>query len=195
VRGELSVRIDRRSTRHRFQSAAVPSTGFAGQAYGGWQQGIADDPARFGYGGLDVIHHIDLFGGDRVLAIRGAIEGTLGDRDMIPFVDLPSLGGPSLLRGYPAGRFRDSWAAVASLEYTYPITESLAGFVFTDAGRVAAEIKAIPGELPRASIGFGVQLQNRRTMRARVWVAATDEGVFTSFVLEPTFSVRGREVR
>lgn len=58
VRGELALHIDRRATRHRFQSAAVPSTGVAAHAYGGWQQSVGADPARFAYGGVDVIHHV-----------------------------------------------------------------------------------------------------------------------------------------
>lgn len=195
VRGELALHIDRRATRHRFQSAAVPSTGVATHVYGGWQRGVGADRARFAYGGVDVIHHIDLFGGDRVLALRLATDAVLAGREDVAFVDLPTLGGAALLRGYTSGRFRDTWAVAGSAEYTYPVTDGLAGFVFVDAGRVAPHAAALVDEVPRVSLGFGLQAQRRTSMIARAWIAGTEEGLLANVVLEPAFAARGREVR
>jgi hypothetical protein len=194
ARGELSLHVDRRRPRHHFQSPAAPSTGWAAQVFAGWQHG-RDDGARFGYGGADVARAFDLFGGDRVLTLRATVDGVVGDGEEIPFVDLPTLGGTGLLRGYSTGRFRDRWAATASAEYMYPVTEGVGAFVFTDAGRVAAAPDELADRAPRVGFGFGLQAHSRRSMLARLWLASSiDGGVIASLRVEPVLSARGREV-
>ena len=194
ARGELSVQLDRRRTRHAHQSRAAPSTGWAAQAYAGWQRGL-EGGARFGYGGADLMRAFDLFGGDRVLSLRMTLDGVGGDPAQVPFVDLPTLGGTGLLRGYASGRFRDRWAASASAEYMYPVTDGAAAFVFADAGRVAPALDALAERAPRLGFGFGVQAHSRRSMLARLWLASSiDGGVIASLRVEPVFAPRGREV-
>ncbi len=194
VRGEVSLHVDRRRARLPYQSRAVPAAGWGAQLYAGWQQGLGDDDARFAYGGVDVIKAFDFLGGDRVVSLRATVDAIGAEADQVAFVDLPALGGSELLRGFPAGRFRDRWAAVASAEYLYPVTEGLAGFAFVDAGRVAGEARDL-GVAPRLGGGLGVQLHGRGAMRARGWVAVTDDGgVAFNVRLEPIFGVRGREV-
>jgi hypothetical protein len=194
ARGELSLHVDRRRPRHAYQSPAAPSTGWAAQVFAGWQHGL-DDGARFGYGGADVARAFDLFGGDRVLTLRATVDGVVGAGAEVPFVDLPTLGGTTLLRGYSTGRFRDRWAATASAEYMYPVTEGVGAFVFTDAGRVAAAPEDLADEAPRVGFGFGVQAHSRKAMLARLWVASSiDGGVIASLRVEPVLSARGREV-
>jgi len=195
ARGEVSVHVDRRRPRHRYQSAAVPSTGWVAQGFAGWQHDLHERDARFGYGGADVARAFDLFGGDRVLTLRATVDAALGERADVPFVDLPAIGGTDLLRGYSTTRFRDRWAATASAEYTYPVTDGVAAFVFTDAGRVAADPDELVDEAPRVGFGMGLQAHNRGSMLARLWVASSiDGGVIASLRVEPVLSARGREV-
>jgi hypothetical protein len=196
ARVEVGLLVDRRRTRHRLQSSAAPSTGFASQVYGGWQEGLDDDRTRFAYGGVDAIHYIDLYGGDRVLSLRATVDAAFAPIDRIPFIELPTLGGSYLLRGYETSRFRDRWAATASAEYTWPVTEGFAGFTFVDAGRVARVAGDLFDAEPRASLGFGVQIHTRSSLLARMWVSGNTDGeVMTSVVLDAFFGRRPREKR
>jgi hypothetical protein len=194
ARGEVAVFVDRRQRRHRLQSTAAPSHGVATQLYAGWQQGLGPDATRFGYGGADTLALVDLYGGDRVLAVRVTVDGVVGDLSEIPFVELPTLGGPDLLRGYPSSRFRDRWSAAASIEYRWPVTDGVMSFLFVDTGRVARTPTAIADELPRATAGAGLQLHGKRSMLARIWIATTDDGgVLASVKLDSLFGTRPRE--
>jgi hypothetical protein len=194
TRGEVSVLVDRRRPRHRYQSAAAPSTGWAAQAFAGWQHDL-EQRTGFGYGGADLARSIDLFGGDRVLTLRATVDGVLGDRDDVPFVDLPTIGGAELLRGYSTAQFRDRWAATASAEYMYPVTDGVAAFVFTDAGRVAAAPEDLADEAPRVGFGMGLQAHSRSSLLARLSVASSiDGGVIANLRVDPVFRARGREV-
>ena len=67
------------------------------------------------------------------------VESTFveGDDSEIPFSELPRLGGPNRLRGYPLDRFRDEKAAVGTVEYHYPIHQFVAGALYVDVGKVA----------------------------------------------------------
>ena len=194
ARGEVALQVDRRRRRHDYQSAAAPSTGWVGQVFAGWQHGLHDG-ARFGYAGADVARAFDLFGGDRVLTVRATLDGVVPARGEVPFVDLPALGGTNLLRGYSTGRFRDRWAASASAEYLYPVSEGVAAFAFADAGRVAAAPDELADRAPRVGFGFGVQAHRRSSLLARLWLASSiDGGVIASLRVEPVFAARGREV-
>jgi outer membrane protein assembly factor BamA len=84
----------------------------------------------------------------------------LGSLAHVPFVDLPSLGGVELLRGYPVGRFRGRVTLLASAEYRYPIQPSIAAHVFVDAGRAYAEWSDLSWRsLTALRVGFGAGLQ------------------------------------
>jgi hypothetical protein len=196
ARAEVALLYDRRRTRHRLQSRAAPSTGFASQIYGGWQEGLDDDRTRFGYGGVDAIHYIDLYGGDRVLSLRGTVDAAFAPIEDIPFIELPTLGGSYLLRGYESSRFRDRWAASASAEYTWPVTEGVASFTFVDAGRVARVADDLFDDRPRASLGLGVQLHTKSSMLARMWISGNTDGeIMTNVVLDAFFGRRPRETK
>lgn len=134
------------------------SSGIYAEAFGGGAPPFGD--FRYARFGAEVTGYIDLYRGNRVLMIRGVLDGVAGQDDEIPFVELPSLGGPRRLRGYPLDRFRDEKAFVGTLEYHYPIHQLLAGTLFVDAGEVRNEI----GELfsdPKFHVGGGGGLQIR----------------------------------
>ncbi len=194
ARAEASIRIDRRRTRDELQSLVTPSAGWIGQLYGGWQEGIGDDPTRFGYGGLDALGLLDLYNGDRVLSLRITIDAAIGPLDRIPFNELPTLGGSQALRGWETNRFRDRWAAATALEYSWPVTKGLSGFAFVDAGRVARVPDALLDEVPRFGGGAGAQVFTSRSLVARAWVAGSEEDVILRVELEPAFGRRTREV-
>jgi hypothetical protein len=91
----------------------------------------------FWHHGAEASLYLDLYRATRVLVLRAVVEGVEGPAGQIPFSELPRLGGPHRLRGYPLDRFRDEKAAVGTLEYHYPIHQIVAGSLYVDAGRVA----------------------------------------------------------
>lgn len=194
ARGEVALNVHRRRVREPTQSWAVPSRGAAAELYAGWQQGLGVGAHGFGYGGIDMIGHVDLYGGDRVLTARVLVDTVAGDLDEIPFISLPTLGGDTL-RGYWSNRFRDRWSAAASLEYTWPVTEGLAAYAFADAGRVARTAAELVDDPIRAGAGLGLQVHGKRALGARMWLAVSREGaIVANLKLDTSFASRPREV-
>ena len=104
------------------------------------------------------VQHMPILRENWVLSLRGRLETTLNDDDLMPFFLLPALGGGSTLRGYGGGRFRDRHAMLMSAELRwFPNRLGLDMALFYDAGKVA----------PRAS-GSGLQrLEERLGHRRR----------------------------
>jgi hypothetical protein len=75
----------------------------------------------------DARAHPSLAGG--TLALRAAITHVPTDS---PFYRLPTAGGADLLRGAPAGRYRDATVFAAQAEYRHPIVGPLEGALFVD---------------------------------------------------------------
>jgi len=90
--------------------------------------------------------------GDSILSLRGSVivADTHGDSDEVPIFDRQALGGPRSLRGFEnrdAGPrdeatnevINGNTAAFATLEYTFPLFDSVRGAVFYDAGVVSVD--------------------------------------------------------
>jgi hypothetical protein len=126
--GLLDLRVDTR------QPSGATATGVYVRALAG------GPPPQHGFGyfhyAAEIAGYIDLYGGDRVLVLHAAHEGTTGDDEDVPFTELPRLGGNNRLRGYDRHRFRDHFTALTTVEYHYPIHEYVAGSVFIDVGSV-----------------------------------------------------------
>jgi hypothetical protein len=178
---------------NEFVPTGAPSTGSRMSVFAGVARdaGGGMNVAYTRYG-ANALRYFDLFNGDRVLVLRGRLEGVAGDAAAIPFTDLPRLGGPTLLRGYIRDRFRDRVSMLASVEYRYPIWRQMAGFLFVDAGRVLPELsdagRALwqPRQL-RASVGGGLEFLNSDRFAIRGQVAGSSEGVFFQLALEPVY--------
>lgn len=104
--------------------------------------------------GFEVAHTIDLYHATRLLRLRFALEAVEGEMKDIPFTDLPRLGGVNRLRGYREAQFRDARSSLASIEYQYPIHQSVRGQLFIDAGYVAEHYPDLV-KLDRWKIGYG----------------------------------------
>lgn len=192
---EIGLRYDSRRTTRYYLSRAVPSTGWMTHLALGYQLGI-DSDQRFPRIALDVQRSFDLFGGDRVLLARLAVEAVAADVGDVPFIDLPALGGKQLLRGYRGDRFRDLRAGMLSLEYQYPISYLSTGFVFAEAGRVwrdngdLADTRA--GDL-RLGYGLGIQLHTKDTFRARLSLFSSIDGdILFSLSFDPAWDTHSR---
>jgi hypothetical protein len=139
--------------------------------------GVAWTPrsAPWAHVGAEISGYADLWRPDRVLTLRLAFESVDGGEGEIPFVELPSLGGAHRLRGYPLHRFRDETAAVATLEYRYPIHELLAGALYLDVGEVAPDaVGLFRGARLHVGGGGGLVVRSARRVLATIDVAGGD---------------------
>jgi hypothetical protein len=144
--------------------------------------------------GVDAAGFIDLYKKDRVLVVRGEIEGVEGKYTDIPFSDLPRLGGPTRLRGYRLDRFRDKKSALATLEYQYPIHQMVGGAVFVDAGHVGSNYNQLVDlKNWRAGIGAGIRVRSKTSMMFSFDVAYGDDGVLIFFTTTPLRAFANRE--
>lgn len=76
----------------------------------------------------------------------------------IPFPDQVSLGGFQPMRGFLPGRLVDRSAAVATLQYTWPVWVYLNGIVQVDVGNVfGAHLDGLKPDLFRMSTAVGVR--------------------------------------
>ena len=195
---ELELLWDSRRAASPYISAATPSSGTRLAVFAGYQNGFEDDPSGYVRYGADIAQHFDLYNGDRIIVLRAGFEGVTGDLDEVPFVDLPRLGGPTLLRGYERDRFRDRIATIATFEYQYPILNVVSGYFFVDAGRVYRNFDAIDADSLEdfhVGIGGGIQLQSAESFIGRFSVfTSIDGGVFFSLGFDPVFDTRAREV-
>lgn len=135
-------------------NAVLSTRGLYIEAFGGHTLPVTEDADFWHYGVTSSIF-FDLYGGSRVLALRGMLEAVHGDEADIPFSELIKIGGGERLRGYQRDRFRDKIAAVGAVEYRYPIHEFVAGEVFVDMGRVGRTYGDVFGKKARRELRYG----------------------------------------
>jgi len=194
IYAELELVYDSRRVNRFYLSPAAPSTGAKLSAFVGRREGFGKDPSAFFRWGIDAQRYFDLHGGDRVLVVRGYAEGVTGGIEEVSFVDLPRLGGPTLLRGYPRDRFRDRSVTLATIEYNYPAERNFGGYVFADAGRVWRDLRDFDFDGFRLGFGGGIQAHTTNGFLARFFVASSiDGGLFVNLSFDPVFDTRARE--
>jgi hypothetical protein len=195
VYNEVQAGVDTLRVTSPYVDAGAPSTGTAVSVFAGWAQGVEGDPTRYLRYGVDAIRYFDLYLGDRVLVLKGHLEGVAGDRDRIPFTDLPRLGGSALLRGHLPGRFQDRVAVLGSAEYHWPVWAEMQGFLFVDAGRVlGAAADLAPGPLtaraPKLGYGGGLEVVDQGRFRLRAQAAGSDDGLYLQLSFQPAYRVQ-----
>ncbi|MFT7623747.1 MAG: hypothetical protein ACI9WU_002930 [Myxococcota bacterium] len=122
---------------------ARTSSGWALELFGGGAPPV--DGFAYWHYGAEASVYINLYRETRVLLLRAAFEAVDDAGYSIPFQELPRLGGAFDLRGYLEDRFRDKRAAVASVEYHWPIHDFVSGELFLDAGRVGPTYRSVFG--------------------------------------------------
>ncbi len=115
------------------------------------------------------------FGNGRVLALHGFLMYSDGD---LPFQLLPQLGGPSLLRGYYQGRFRDNNLLAFQGEYRFPIYKRFGGNVFAGIGDVAHRMDAFKASDLKKAAGIGLRyaFNEREKINIRLDIGFSDDG-------------------
>ena len=151
-------------------------------------------------GGMDFWHYggelqqaWHLAAGPRVLLARLRLDGVTGALDAVPFVELPTLGGGTFLRGYDFARFRDRIAAVGTLQYGWSVSHLVDAYAFTDAGRVYPALHDLTLSGLRVGFGMGVQIHSDHSFLVDLSLASSiDGGVFATASFNPVFDSRPR---
>jgi hypothetical protein len=115
--------------------------------------------------GATVGGFVDLTGDQRVLGLSliGDLADPLSKGSEIPFTEQVSLGGPRPMRGFLEGRLVDRSAAVALLEYQWPVWVWLDGALHYAVGNVFGEHwTGFEAGLLRQSFGMGVRTTGHR---------------------------------
>lgn len=190
--GELEVRWDTRGRGSRWDSPEVYSAGQLAAAFVGRVHRLdgGDDFSRYG---LELQHLLRLAAGPRVLAARLHAEAVTGTLDQVPLTELPSLGGASFLRGYPADRFRDRVAVLGSLAYQWDLAMFLDASLFVDAGRVFPSLRDLPLDHPRVGYGVAIALHSEHDFLLEGSVASSiDGGVFLNLTFNRALDAHRR---
>jgi outer membrane protein assembly factor BamA len=157
-----------------------PTSGFAGDLGAAYHKGSGiSESLEYFRARADIRYYLELFR-KRTLEFRGLIN--IVDKSSaapeLPFYLFSELGGLDDLRAYRTGRLRDNDAALAAVDYRYPIWDIIDAFVFFEAGHVFNEIGAdfkLRGW--RTSYGLGFQVWHPESVLFKTQVAIGTEGV------------------
>ncbi|HEY5938437.1 MAG TPA: BamA/TamA family outer membrane protein [Kofleriaceae bacterium] len=192
---EIEVAWDTRRPAHWLEPKGVRGTGGLALVYAARQEDLDEGPDFYRVG-VDVQRYLRFGPGPRVLELRATAELVTGDRDRVPFSELPRLGGADVLRGYSTDRFRDKLAAVAQVNYLWMLSRYLAAVGFVDAGRVYSSVSDVTLDDMRVGFGGALEVYSASGMLIRAQLATSIDGGVTGFVsLDPIFESRSRVER
>jgi hypothetical protein len=190
--GELELRWDTRGRATPWEPRDVHSVGSLVDAYAGRVHRLDGGPDFWRYG-AELQHNWRLARGPRVVTVRFHGAGVTGQRDEVPFTELPALGGGSFLRGYPFERFRDRIAAFGTVQYQWDLSSLLDAYLFTDAGRVFPSLDELTVRGMRVGYGIGLELHGPGGFLLEGSLASSsDGGVFLSVSLNPVLDQKER---
>lgn len=125
----------------------------------------------------ELIQHLPLLRENWVISLRGRVQTTLGDTDLVPFYLLPSLGGGRTLRGYSTDRFRDRHSVLTSAEFRWIVNRlALDMALFYDAGKVTADRADLDFRGLRSNWGLGARFHGPAATALRIEAARGNEG-------------------
>lgn len=190
--GELELRWDTRRRATQWEPRDVHSIGSLAAAFTGRVHRL-DGGSDFWRYGVELQHNWRLARGPRVLTARLRGTGVTGQRDEVPFTELPTLGGGSFLRGYQYERFRDRVSAFGTIQYQWDLSNLADVYLFTDAGRVVPSLDALTVRGMRVGYGIGLELHGPKGFLLEGTLAGSIDGdVFVSVSLNPVLDQKER---
>lgn len=147
-----------------------------------------DDTYSFSRIDAEVVQHLPILRENWVVSLRGALQTTPQDDDLVPYFLLPSLGSGSTLRGYSSWRFRDRHAVLTSAEFRWiPSRLALDMAIFYDAGMVAPDLDRISLGGMVSDYGIGARFHGPVSTPLRVELARGREGTRLVFAAGAAF--------
>ncbi len=147
------------------------------------------DEFNFNRVDLTAMHVIPIFDKKRGIALHAMASRSdpAGD-SRVPFYLMPTVGGPSSLRGLNDFRLRDAAAVTLNAEYRWEAFSGLDLALFVDAGDVGPTWRSIIGSKLRTSWGGGFRFNTNRRVFMRVDIAGGREGTRVWATARPLFS-------
>jgi hypothetical protein len=139
----------------------------------------ADQDGTYSFDQLDadLIQHIPILRETWVISLRGRIQTTFGETDVVPYFLLPSLGSGRTLRAYPSWRFRDRHSILTSAEFRWiPNELGLDMALFYDAGKVTSDRGDLNFDGLKSNWGIGARFHGLMSTALRIEVARGTEG-------------------
>ena len=151
-----------------------------GGAYGVTYHAYRDRGDTYNFNRVDaeVIQHLPILRETWVLSLRGRVQTTVGDTDVVPYFLMPALGGGSTLRAYSTGRFRDRHALLLQAEWRWtPSRRAVDMALFYDAGKVTDKRSGLDLDGLKSNVGIGIRFHGPMTTPLRVELARGREGL------------------
>ncbi|HUE88601.1 MAG TPA: BamA/TamA family outer membrane protein [Vicinamibacterales bacterium] len=170
IRAEATAAIDWRTS---------PEYSRKGGSYGVTLASFADRGGTYSFDRLDgeVIQHVPVLRETWVISLRGRVQTTLDDDDVVPYFLQPRLGSGRTLRGYSSGRFRDRHSLLTSAEFRWvPSRLALDMAVFFDAGKVTSRREDLDFEDLRSDWGVGARFHGPTATVLRLEAARGSDG-------------------
>ena len=196
IQAEVALVLDGRDERAR------PGNGIKVETFFAFAHGTGPDIVEFVWYGGELQLYRSL-APRHVLAGRLAAEEARSDTQAphsqrflpIKLTELPSLGGPTTLRGYLKDRYIENGAYLATLEYRYQVSPLVEACVFADFGKVLPRLLDFDFKVIHRSWGAGLRIASNEWMYLRLQGAASDEDVVLSASLESAFDRPDRRER
>src|SRR5688572_28314128 len=169
---------------HSSATAAIdwrPSAGYArkGGYYGVTLVDYKDLDDTFSFRRVDgeIIQHLPILRENWVISVRGRVQSTLDDDDLVPYFLLPQLGSGRTLRAYSTGRFRDRHSILTSAELRWiPNRIGLDMALFYDAGKVTPRREDLDFNGLESNWGIGARFHGPSTTVLRLEAARGKDG-------------------
>jgi hypothetical protein len=181
--------IDTKRSPSRYESAATPSQGWLASGFASTAHSVNGGPTQYVRVGADLQVYQRILEGPRAIVLRANYDQVLGDRENIPFTDLPRLGGALIGRGFQQDRFRDKASLLVSAEYEWSLSHMVLAALFVDYGRVAPKALDLVSEFEDFALGTGIALQvhTAKSFLVRATLAGSKEGMFFNVSFDPQF--------
>jgi hypothetical protein len=169
---------------HSEATAAIDWRPSAGYARRGGYYGVTfvdykdlDDVFSFQRVDGEIVQHLPILRENWVISLRGRVQSTLDDDDLVPYFLLPQLGSGRTLRAYSTGRFRDRHSILTSAELRWiPNRLGLDMAIFYDAGKVTARRADLDLNDLESNWGIGARFHGPRTTVLRLEAAKGKDG-------------------
>ena len=172
---------------YRFRDTAFPERGGLARVEADYTTG-SDDVRCFRYS-AELQRFFTLFFRNRILGIRARLDRAHGLGDgIVPYSDLPGLGGDQRLRGYRRGFFRGAGSLLLSAEYRYPVWDTCNAFLFREEGQVFDRYGDLEAGRFEHGYGAGISVRTERDFLFGAYVARSrEEKALTGFLVEKEF--------
>jgi hypothetical protein len=142
-----------------------------------FQQGKCLNGSDFRYLSMDLRRYLHIQKWRGTFAVQLMHRASFGG---IPFRLMPSLGGPSLLRGYYAGQLRDNRMVFFQAEWRQHLKGRFGLVLFSGGGNVANAYKELTDEWHQ-QWGLGLRFRIRKDDRVNLRVDYAYTGQFSNF--------------